>query len=142
MPSRIPLPHLPSLSELPPATVALVTVLNRFGTRRPGAMLASIYRHLAFWASFLVLAWALLAPLDADGRLETSIVGARRIAERRAKRLLLRLVNEPVAPPPPPLAASIATALEPFVGDVILKMVVICALLRGATPAAGAPGRR
>jgi hypothetical protein len=33
-----------------------VTALNGFGTRRPGAVLASMYRHLAHWPSYLSFA--------------------------------------------------------------------------------------
>jgi hypothetical protein len=129
---RIALPALPSLSELPADTTALVMALNGFGTRRQGAILASMYRHLAYWPSYLASAWLLLAPLDADRRLEAAIATAVQAAERRARRLLARLSAAEIAPPP--LATTIATAIEPFVGDVIAKMVVICALLRDATP--------
>jgi hypothetical protein len=43
-----------------------LTALNGFGTRRPGAVLASMYRHLAHWPTYLSFAWLLLAPLDGD----------------------------------------------------------------------------
>jgi hypothetical protein len=132
---RIALPRLPSLAELPMETAALVTALNGFGTRRPGAILASMYRHLAYWPPYLALTWLLLAPLDADGRLEAAIDVARREAQRRAERLLARLSGTPIAPPHPALASALAAAIEPFAGDVIAKMVVICALLRDVTPA-------
>jgi hypothetical protein len=139
-PPRIALPALPSLSELSAETTALVMALNGFGTRRPGAILASMYRHLAYWPSYLAFAWLLLAPLDADGRLEAAIGAARQAAETRARHLLARPGTAEIAPPPT-LATTIATAIGPFVDDVIAKMVVICALLRDATPEghAGSP---
>jgi len=37
------------------------------------------------------------------------------------------------ASPPPAMAMKISAAIEPFVGDVIVKMLVICALLRRVT---------
>jgi hypothetical protein len=132
-PPRIGLRRLPSLSELPAETVTLVMALNAVGTRRPGAILASMYRHLAHWPPYLALAWLLLAPLDADGRLEAAIAATRRAADRLAGRLLARLGAPPVEPSPS-LATAIATAIEPFIGDVIARMMVICALLRDATP--------
>jgi hypothetical protein len=63
----------------------------------------------------------LLAPLDADGWLATAIQRARVAASARVDRLPVRLGGS--AAPPPALAARIGTAVEPFVGDVIVKMV-------------------
>ena len=68
--ARIGLPKLLDLTDMQAGTAALVTALNGFGTRRPGAVLASMYRHLAHWPSYLSFAWLLLAPLDGDGLLQ------------------------------------------------------------------------
>jgi hypothetical protein len=124
------LPKLLNLTEMQAGTAVLVTALNGFGTRRPGAVLASMYRHLAHWPSYLSFAWLLLAPLDGDGRLATAIQQAQRAASVRANRLLVRLAG---SPPPPAQAAAISTAIEPFAGDVIVKMLVVCAFLRRVT---------
>lgn len=129
---RTKLPRLLDLSDMQAETAALVLALNGFGTRRPGAVLASMYRHLAHWPSYLSVAWLLLAPLDADGQLATAIRQAEHAALARADRLPVRLSGS-AAPPPPALAAEISAAIEPFVGDVIVKMLVICAFLRRAT---------
>lgn len=129
---RTRLPRLLDLSDMPAETAALVMALNGFGTRRSGAVLASMYRHLAHWPSYLSFAWLLLVPLEADGRLAIAIQQAQRAALARADRLPIRLGGS-AAPPPPALAARISTAIEPFVGDVIVKMLVICAFLRGVT---------
>jgi hypothetical protein len=129
---RIGLPKLLDLNDMQPETAALVTALNGFGTRRPGAMLASMYRHLAHWPSYLSFAWLLLAPLDGDGRLAAAIGQAQSAALSGADRLLVRLADS-TTPPPRPLATRISTAVEPFVGDVIVKMVVICAFLHRVT---------
>ena len=128
---RTKLPRLLDLSDMQAETTALVMALNGFGTRRSDAVLASMYRHLAHWPSYLSLAWLLLAPLDADGRLSAAIQQAERAALARADRLPVRLVGS--AALPPALAAKISAAIEPFVGDVIVKMLVICACLRRVT---------
>jgi len=129
--ARIRLPKLLALTEMQPETAALVTTLNGFGTRRPIAVLASMYRHLAHWPPYLAFAWLVLAPMDSDGRLADAISRAERSVESHADQLLVRLIGQPI--PPPPLAAWISTAIEPFVGDVIIKMLVICAFLRRIT---------
>jgi hypothetical protein len=130
--ARIGLPKLFDLSAMQPETAALVTALNGFGTRRPDAVLASMYRHLAHWPSYLAFAWLLLAPMDGDGRLADAIDQAQRAVQSHADGLLVRLIGQ-ATPPPPALAAWISAAVEPFVGDVIVKMLVICAFLRRVT---------
>ena len=90
-----------------------------------------MYRHLAHWPSYLSFAWLLLAPLDADTRLASAIQQAQRAALARADRLRIRLSGA-AALPPRALAGAISAAIEPFVEDVIVKMLVICALLRRA----------
>ena len=57
--ARIGLPKLLDLTGMRPETAALVTVLNGLGTRRSGAVLASMYRHLAHWPPYLAFAWLL-----------------------------------------------------------------------------------
>lgn len=133
----IALPRLPSMADLPGETAALVAALNAFGTRRSKPILASMYRHLGYWPPYLALAWQILAPLELGGQLDVAIGSARRDAQRRAARVLRQLGNE--VAPLPSLASVIAAAIEPFVGDVILKMTVICALLRDATRNGAAP---
>ena len=129
---KISLPRLLSLADLPTETAALIMTLNRLGTRRPGAVVASMYRHLAHWPAYLALVWAIIAPLDADGRLERSIVETRTKAGVRALRVASRLRGSFTAPPGR-LGISIRAAVEPFAGDVLAKMVVICALLRSTS---------
>lgn len=129
--AAIPLPKLLTLDEMAPTTATLVRTLNGLGTRRPDAILASMYRHLAHWPTYLALAWALAAPLDADGRLEAAIADAVAKGRARAEGLAGRIAGPR---PDAETAAAIRTAIEPFAGDVIAKMVVICAILRAATP--------
>jgi len=129
-PPAIPLPSLLNIADLPPATAELVLTLNRLGTRRTNPILASMYRHLAHWPTYLALAWTMIAPLDADGRLNHSIADAASKARARAAHLAVR----PHAPsnglPGPAIGTAIRAAVEPFTSDVIARMVVICAVLR------------
>jgi len=129
----IPLPVLPSIAGLLPATAQLVSTLNRLGTRREGAILASMYRHLAYWPAYLALAWALIAPLDSEGSLDRAIADAAKKARMRADRVAARLWGPSGLSLDPALAAAIRAAIEPFASDVIPKMVVICALLHADT---------
>jgi hypothetical protein len=129
-PAPIPLPPLPSIESLPEPVANLVLTLNRLGTRRENPVLASMYRHLAYWPGYLALNWALIAPLDADGSLAAAIEDALAKARTQAARLAVQLHAPPIDPA---TAAAIRIAVEPFAGDVIAKMVVICALLRAAT---------
>ena len=129
-PARIPLPPLPGLDALPEPVANLVVMLNRLGTRRDNPVLASMYRHLAYWPGYLALSWVLIAPLDADGFLEQAIADTLAKAQAQAGRLAARLRAPPLDPA---TGDAIRAAVEPFAGDVIAKMVVICALLRAAT---------
>ena len=131
-PSAIPLPALLSMTDLAPATAELVLTLNRLGTRRADPILASMYRHLAHWTGYLALAWAMIAPLDTDGSLEQAIDDAVAKARVRAARVATQLYV-PAERVSPATRATIRSAVEPFTGDVIAKMVVICAVLRAAT---------
>jgi hypothetical protein len=124
-PSPIPLPPLPSLNELPHLVTDLVLRLNRLGTRRENRVLASMYRHLAYWPTDLALSWALIAPLDANGSLSRAIADALTRGQTQAARLAPRLDAPPLDAT---TGAVLRSAAEPFA-----KMIVICALLRAAT---------
>ena len=129
-PASIPLPPLPGLGTLPESVAALVSTLNGLGARRQNPVLASMYRHLAYWPSYLALSWALIAPLDANGALDIAIADALGKAQTQAARLAPQLRAPPIDPA---AAAAMRAAVAPFAGDVIAKMVVVCALLRVAT---------
>jgi hypothetical protein len=49
LPAAIPLPLLPGLDTLSEPIASLVLTLNRLGARRDNPVLASMYRHLAYW---------------------------------------------------------------------------------------------
>lgn len=128
--SSILLPLLPALTELSEPIANLALILNRLGTRRENPVLASMYRHLAYWTGYLALSWALIAPLHMDGSLDRLIADALAKARTQATQLATRLH---AAPLDATTGMAIRSAVEPFAGDVIAKMVVICTLLRAAT---------
>jgi hypothetical protein len=130
--TAIPLPPLLNIADLPPATAELVLTLNRLGTRRGDPILASMYRHLAHWPTYLALAWAMIAPLDANGSLERSIADAAAKARARAARVATQLYTPP-AELAPAIRSAIRSAIEPFTGDTIARMIVICGALRVAS---------
>ncbi len=132
-PPAIPLPSLFHMADLAPTTAELVLTLNRLGTRRGDPILASMYRHLAHWPAYLALTWAMIAPLDADGSLERAIAHAGAKARARAARVATQLYSVPEVSLTPPIRAAIRSAVEPFTGDVIAKMVVICGALRASS---------
>jgi hypothetical protein len=126
----IPLPPLPGVSELREPVAKLVLTLNGLGTRRDNPVLASMYRHLAYWPQYLALSWAVIAPLDADGSLGGAIADALGKAQAQAARLAARF-RAPTFDAE--TGAAIRSALDAFANDVLAKMVVICALLRELT---------
>lgn len=137
LPPRVPapgaaplaLPPLPGPGDLAPETVALIRRLNALGARRPDAVLATMYRHLAHWPHGLAAIEALLVPLAADGRLAAAI--DRCLAQSRAAAARLELPSAAVTLP----AASrpaVAEALDRFGGEVLPRMVAVCAILRPA----------
>jgi hypothetical protein len=126
----LPLPALLKLADASPTTAELVLRLNRLGTRRKDPVLASMYLHLAHWPRYLALVWAMIAPLDADGRLARAISDAVSLARASTPGIVARLPVSSDAALEPVVRAAVREALERFAGDVIAKMVVICALLR------------
>ncbi len=133
LPSSIPLPPLPSMAELRPTTAELMRILNRLGARRDNPILASMYRHLAYWPAYLALAWTLIATLDANGSLDRLIAATIRQARKRSAHLGVPIHVQFAGPAEPAPKFAIRSTLEPFTNDVIAKMVVICAVLRIAT---------
>jgi hypothetical protein len=132
--AELELPPLLNLAEMSPEAAKLVVTMNRLGAQRDDSILASMYRHLAHWPPYLALAWTLMAPLDADSRLDDAISDTLAKARESGRRMVRRL-------PTPSLTianavqAEISRALDRFTSDVIAKMVVIGALLRRATGA-------
>ena len=128
---NIELPPLLRLDHLAPTTARLVLRLNRIGAAWPDPVLASMYRNLAHWPGYLALAWALLAPLEANGALAGAIGDALGQARSREAAVAARS-PPPRAPPDPALRPAVAKALERFTGDAIARMLVVCGVLRRA----------
>ena len=123
------LPPLLDLAAMAPDTAALVTALNRMGSDRADPVLASMWRNLAHWPPFLALAWPVLAPLGADGRLERAIAGGLALARSRAA-ALPRVADVPSLDPA--LVPQVDAALAQFTGDAIARMLIVTRILRTA----------
>jgi hypothetical protein len=89
---------------------------------------------LAHWPPYLALAWTMMAPLDADSRLDDAISDTLAKARESGRRVVRRLPT-PSLTVADAVRADISRALDRFTSDVIAKMVVIGALLRRATGA-------
>ena len=132
------LPPLLRLDQMAPMTAALVPRLNRIGAVGTDPVLASMYRNLAHWPAYLGLAWTLLAPLDAEGRLSAAIADTLATARMRAQAMAER-EPAPLAALPAQQRPDVAAAIARFTGDAICRMAVICGILRGAGTGAGLP---
>ena len=68
-PSGAKIPELPPMDALDLEVAALVEELNAFGEDTEPQLIASMYRHLAYWPAYLALVRTMLAPLQREGRL-------------------------------------------------------------------------
>lgn len=129
--AELSLPPLLRLDQMAPTTAALVLRLNRIGAVGTDPVLASMYRNLAHWPAYLGLAWTMLGPLDAEGRLSAAIADTLALARTRARAIAAR---EPAPLPalPPEHRPDVAAAIGRFTGDAICRMSVICGILRRA----------
>ena len=128
---RTELPALPAMTALPGEVRHLIDELNGYGEDGAPYLIASMYRHLAYWPAYLAIIRDLLAPLQADGSLNALTRSARALGRAHGKVLARQL--EP-APPPPALQDALASC-RLFVEHPIARMTGICALIRGATEA-------
>jgi hypothetical protein len=124
-PPRAPPPPGPALPPLPPGLppelAAHVQRLNLIGARDGGALMASMWRHLAHWPDVLADAERVLAGID---------IGPVISASRSAAEAAARAIPPAMAPHLPPPATRAALVL--FADHAIGKMVPICAALRRA----------
>jgi hypothetical protein len=128
---RIQLPVLLDLDDLSPELAMLVVKMNSLGAP-DASIMASMYRHLAHWPAYLALAWAIIAPLDADNRLDRAIKDTRARAYASAG-TIIPCLQTPALNLEPDIRANISRTLDRFTGDLIPRMVVIGALLGHAT---------
>jgi len=125
------LPGLPSMATLPAQVRHLIEELNEFGEDGAPFLIASMYRHLAYWPSYLAIIRTMLSPLRADGSLIALTHSVRTLGRAHGKTLSRRL--EPARPPPTMQDALASCRL--FVEHPIARMTGICAVISEITPA-------
>jgi hypothetical protein len=124
------LPTLPAMASLPSEIQRLIEELNQFGEDTAPFLIASMYRHLAYWPPYLAIVRTLLAPLQADRSLNALTHSARALG--RAYGQILSRQLEP--PRPPPSLQDALASCRLFVEHPIARMTGICAIIRHATP--------
>ena len=121
---------LPSLADLAPEVQRLIAELNGFGEDTATFLIASMYRHLAYWPPYLAIIRTVLAPLQADGQLNALTRAARTLGRAHGRALVNRL-----APGNPPASLDqVLASCRLFVEHPIARMTGICALVRRAMP--------
>jgi len=128
--STTELPPLPAMASLSPEVQRLIVEMNEFGEETDPYLIASMYRHLAYWPAYLALVRTLLVPLQADGRLDALTHATRALGHAHGQMLAPQL--KPLAPPDTLHAALKSCRL--FVEHPIARMTGLCALIRRATP--------
>lgn len=128
-PSGVKIPELPPMDALDPEVAALVVELNGFGEDSEPQLIASMYRHLAYWPSYLALVRTMLAPLQQQGRLNALTTSTRALGHAHGVVLAAQL--KPSAPPDTLKGALASCRL--FVEHPIARMTGLCALIRRAT---------
>ncbi len=124
------LPPLPPMQGLSPEVQRLIRELNEFGEDSEPFLIASMYRHLAYWPAYLAMVRTLLAPYQADGSLIALTRSARATGRAHGKMLARQLAP---GQPPDCLQAALASC-RLFVEHPIARMAGICAMIRRATP--------
>jgi hypothetical protein len=130
-PSGAKIPELPPMDALDPEVAALVGELNGFGEDTEPQLIASMYRHLAYWPAYLALVRTMLAPMQREGRLNALTLSTRALGYAHGAVLASQL--KPAAPPDTLQGALASCRL--FVEHPIARMTGLCALIRRATPA-------
>jgi hypothetical protein len=104
----------------------LIGELNGFGEDSAPYLIASMYRHLAYWPPFLAIVRTALAPLQADQSLIALTHRARALGRIHGGALSGALK---CSPPPPSWPDALASC-RLFVEHPIARMTGICALIR------------
>ena len=129
-PSGAKIPELPPMAALDPEVAALVQELNAFGEDTEPQLIASMYRHLAYWPTYLALVRTMLAPLQREGRLNALTLSTRALGHAHGAVLASQLKP---ATPPDTLKGALASC-RLFVEHPIVRMTGLCAMIRRATP--------
>jgi len=126
--------RLLSPSEMPGPVARLAAEMNSLGETGDGRILASLYRYLANWPTFMALAWVLIRPLHDSGWLHVAARGALGAADAEAQVIAPRLYTGA-----PPLEGTVVAAMRPALQDfsrnAIAKVIPITAALLGALEA-------
>jgi hypothetical protein len=130
-PSGTRIPELPPIEALDPEVAALVEELNTFGEDTEPQLIASMYRHLGYWPSYLALVRTMLAPLQREGRLTALTRSTRALGYAHGAVLAKQLKPET----PPETLDGALRSCRLFVEHPIARMTGLCALIRRATPA-------
>ena len=128
--AALPLPPLPALDALPREVAVLVMLLNRIGAG-PDPILASMYRHLAYWPDFLAAIARQLQPLEQTGTIRPQIAAA--LAMAQAEGQAFASVLGATAALPEQSVDSTRAGLRRFAEDALARMVVLCTAIRNAS---------
>jgi hypothetical protein len=124
------LPPLPPMASLPSEVQRLIGELNAFGADTAPLLIASMYRHLAYWPPYLAIVRTLLVPSQADGSLNALTHSARALGRAHG-----HILSRQLQPPhPPPSMQDALASCRLFVEHSIARMTGICAVIRRATP--------
>src|SRR5258707_13157482 len=93
----VKLPELPPMQSLRPEVVRLIEELNGFGEDTDKSLIASMYRHLGYWPTFLSLVRTMLVPLETSGQLRELTRSIRDLARSHGGALAQHL--RPSTPP-------------------------------------------
>jgi hypothetical protein len=85
------------MAALPPEMARLIVELNGFGEDTEPSLIASMYRHLAYWPAYLALVRTMLIALEEDGRLAALTRSTRALAHAHGQTLAPQLT--PSTPP-------------------------------------------
>jgi hypothetical protein len=122
-------PPLPRLAALAPALQAQIHALTAAHGLSDGAVVPSLYLHLALWPDVLARLPDMLAPLRADGGMAHWRDTAATAARLAAPGLIAALGAAPTQPAALP---AFLTRLDVFVREVIPGMVPVGLFLRRA----------
>ena len=129
----LPLPPLPPISDLDHHIRQLVGCLNNI-CEEDGTIVASMYRHLAYWPGYLGLVYTALSPYSSDGNMKCIINLVR--SEARSIGAGLSSQLEPLeSTVSKETVEIIRSVLMLFIKHPLSKMAVICGALSLATPA-------
>ena len=86
-PLAVKLPELPPMQSLKPEVVGLIEELNGFGEDTNKSLIASMYRHLGYWPTYLSLVRTMLVPLETSGQLHALTPSTRALARSHGRAL-------------------------------------------------------